>query len=1357
MGQATARLYISLIGNIDPLSKSLAQAGSQIDRFGRKIENIGINFSKISVPFAAGIGGALAKFGEFEKSMNAVSALGGIVGADFAKLTKQAEDLGAQTQYSAKQAADAMGVLAQAGLDANQIFKVTPQVLNLAGATNVSLAESADLVSNAIGQFGLKAEDSARIVDVMAQAANAGNLSLTDLGESFKYAGNISSSLGFSIEETAAVMALLSQSGIKATQSGTGFKSGLLSLIKPTSQARDALKEYSIEVTNTEGRLLSLGAILDQFKNNVPKADLEKSLGAVFGKEALPTWIALVQGGSSALDEFNKKLDESAGSAEKARAIMQAGLAGAWENFTGSVEGAGIAIGKAFEPLVQDVLSSLTTLTNGVKSAVDAFQKLPIGVQYATTAMAGAVAVAGPLALALGATVTAGAAALKGFSLLTAGLLGSSGAVTTLTTALTTGGLSSLFAGLTSVVGGFGTVLSSLPALFSPVSVAIVSLGVVFAGLYNNWSEVSNAIIALTQGMVVAVENLIGVNFKAVFIDTFDAITAYAQQFVQGISAVFEAVGHIIPDALTGAAAAFAPEQLKQLQTIQASTEARQKRLLQVSKDIKAHHDERRARGANKGSNRNAGSEGVPVYTTGDVDVEGKKAAKEVDRVLKSVQGSVGKSFDSISGRTSALKDQIRDLVHAQDLDGMNELIAVQGRSTEALGDLDVAYKSTIKDIDKETKATQKAQKSKSELLANTIKQIGASSDLSAPLSANAGLLQKYISAGNIQGIKDIVAATADNADAVKQLSIDLEAAGDAAEGATRQQEAMFQEVASGFSSIASSLGGGQLSGQWGELFTGLFTGEGETAAGELGVNIGGALGDAWDSAIGLFTDSASGSSSEVASSIGQTIGKYGAVISDGIAMLATAGKEGGMKAGEGIGFAVGAGIGVALGGGPVGAQLGGQIGSALGGWVDGLFGTTNAQQKIRNAAGKFVESALKETGAAFISATGKFEAFGGNLITGDGKQFNENIGWAAESVANFGNDAMSVFGAVGTAIATLVGDTDNLGGQIGRILAENFAGNIDNARLLVQQLGLDQEEALSAMIKLAQEGTISWHEYNVQVAGLSEAFGDGLVAVGAFGDAFKYVIESGGRGQKAVISFRNVAIEALEGGLTSIEDLKARLLADGYSEETVTALIQAAAQRGITSLKAWADASDAQAGSIVGDMQVLSGNLNTLWQNMSSTLTDIQSKIADIPDKQVKSLVFEVKIDDPSKVLEGKIQGAQLTTTPITTTPVQKFARGGVLKGPMHFPMSGGLGLAGEAGPEGILPLKRINGRLGVIAQGAGRGDTTIIVNAQGAEIGVEARIRKEITHLERSIIDSAVEAASIQMSRGGGFRRAF
>ena len=69
-------------------------------------------------------------------------------------------------------------------------------------------------------------------------------------------------------------------------------------------------------------------------------------------------------------------------------------------------------------------------------------------------------------------------------------------------------------------------------------------------------------------------------------------------------------------------------------------------------------------------------------------------------------------------------------------------------------------------------------------------------------------------------------------------------------------------------------------------------------------------------------------------------------------------------------------------------------------------------------------------------------------------------------------------------------------------------------------------------------------------------------------------------------------------------------------------------------------------------------------------------------------------------------------------------FARGGVVGRPTLFPLAQGIGLMGEAGPEAILPLKRLpGGDLGVRATSGGAVFNQTIVNEAGVEIAAEER----------------------------------
>lgn len=91
----------------------------------------------------------------------------------------------------------------------------------------------------------------------------------------------------------------------------------------------------------------------------------------------------------------------------------------------------------------------------------------------------------------------------------------------------------------------------------------------------------------------------------------------------------------------------------------------------------------------------------------------------------------------------------------------------------------------------------------------------------------------------------------------------------------------------------------------------------------------------------------------------------------------------------------------------------------------------------------------------------------------------------------------------------------------------------------------------------------------------------------------------------------------------------------------------------------------------------------------------------------------------------------------------VLPFARGGVVSSPTLFPMAKGAGLMGEAGPEGILPLKRTRtGDLGVQASGM-----SVIINNMAP--GVEARPRQTDRGTE---IDLVLNAVAADLARGGG-----
>ena len=81
----------------------------------------------------------------------------------------------------------------------------------------------------------------------------------------------------------------------------------------------------------------------------------------------------------------------------------------------------------------------------------------------------------------------------------------------------------------------------------------------------------------------------------------------------------------------------------------------------------------------------------------------------------------------------------------------------------------------------------------------------------------------------------------------------------------------------------------------------------------------------------------------------------------------------------------------------------------------------------------------------------------------------------------------------------------------------------------------------------------------------------------------------------------------------------------------------------------------------------------------------------------------------------------------PFSQGKVMPFAQGGVISSATAFPMRGGTGVMGEAGPEAIMPLARgSDGKLGV--RGAGGGATTIVMNITTPDVQGFQRSQSQI-----------------------------
>ena len=357
---------------------------------------------------------AVAVGAQFDTSMSQVTATMGNVDdmgkKSFAKLKKSAKDLGvafdetttatelsrevlrafakkegSETAFSASQAAEALNYMALAGYNANTSMKMLPNVLNLAAAGSINLAEASDMVTDVQSALGLKLDETSELVDKMAKASSKTNTSVAQLGEAMLTVGGTAKNLKGGTTELSVALGLLADNGIKGSEGGTALRNIILSLSAPTDSAAKALKALGVEVFDEQGNMRDLESIfadLNASLSTMSQGEQTQVLNKIFNKVDLKSANALLGTSVDRWDEVTTEINNATGAAQKMADTQLDNLNGNITIFRSALEGAQIEISERLTPTLNDFVKigtqGLSDITAGLKSG---------GVQGASTAL----------------------------------------------------------------------------------------------------------------------------------------------------------------------------------------------------------------------------------------------------------------------------------------------------------------------------------------------------------------------------------------------------------------------------------------------------------------------------------------------------------------------------------------------------------------------------------------------------------------------------------------------------------------------------------------------------------------------------------------------------------------------------------------------------------------------------------------------------------------------------------------------------------------------------------------------------------------------------------------------------------
>jgi TP901 family phage tail tape measure protein len=382
-----------LAASMGQVQSSLANAGSQMQSVGKKA-TAGLTLPLVGI---AAAGTKLAA--DFDLTMRQVGIATGGATESMKELALQ---MGQDTAFSAKDAADAMLELAKGGLTAAQIeggaLKAT---MTAAAAGGVSLADASTLVSNAMATFGLKAADAGKIAVALAGGANASSASMSSLQQGLQAVGGVAASAGLSLNETVGALSAFDAQGLKGSDAGTSLKAMLNTLVPTTNKAKDAMSALGLDFVKANGDFESMTNIagqLDKALGPLPEAQRNLALETIFGADGMRAANAMMNLGSDGLRKYEKATRDTKTTNELANASME-GLSGAIEQAKGSLETAAIVIGTTLAPMVEKVAGY-------VMDAANAFSALSPQMQTIAVAVGAVLAGLGPLLVVLGTVVS---------------------------------------------------------------------------------------------------------------------------------------------------------------------------------------------------------------------------------------------------------------------------------------------------------------------------------------------------------------------------------------------------------------------------------------------------------------------------------------------------------------------------------------------------------------------------------------------------------------------------------------------------------------------------------------------------------------------------------------------------------------------------------------------------------------------------------------------------------------------------------------------------------------------------------------------------------------------------------------
>jgi TP901 family phage tail tape measure protein len=272
---------------------------------------------------AAG-GMAVTSAASFQKAMTPVQVFGDLSKKQTDQLSDSVLQMSRTWGVAANSISAGETALVKAGAsfdDLNGPLAQAVTLLNVASEGELSMAESADIVTQGLRSWKLPTSEAINFVNALVGATNASTAGFRGMVQGLGQSQAMAAAAGTSYRDLFAILGELNDENIRGERAGTAYRNLLLRMLSPTKDVAGVMLRYNLSLSDANGNMIQAREFVERLSNafsdqatqarGLTKAQVDSDLATLGMSRSLLGALAIANQGTEAFDKYQRAIDKT--------------------------------------------------------------------------------------------------------------------------------------------------------------------------------------------------------------------------------------------------------------------------------------------------------------------------------------------------------------------------------------------------------------------------------------------------------------------------------------------------------------------------------------------------------------------------------------------------------------------------------------------------------------------------------------------------------------------------------------------------------------------------------------------------------------------------------------------------------------------------------------------------------------------------------------------------------------------------------------------------------------------------------------------------------------------------------------